>query len=170
MPINIEIKARCNNPAFIKSVLAEKGAIFKGIDHQIDTYFNVAAGRLKLREGNIENHLIHYHRTNQAGPKKSTVSLYKTQPATNLKKILTDAIGVKIVIDKQRAIYYIDNVKFHIDVVDQLGNFVEIEAIDTGNIYTEEQLQTQCESYIQLFQILPADLLAQSYSDMLKEL
>ena len=167
MPINIEIKARCNKPEFIQTVLTEKGAIFKGIDHQIDTYFNVTAGRLKLREGNIENHLIHYHRSNQTGPKKSTVSLYKTQPATNLKSILTDAIGVKVVVDKQRAIYYIDNVKFHIDVVAQLGNFVEIEAIDTDGSISEAALQAQCANYMQLFKILPADLVAQSYSDLL---
>ena len=170
MPINIEIKARCNKPEFIRTILTEKGAVFKGIDHQIDTYFNVKSGRLKLREGNIENHLIHYHRVNQEGPKKSVVSLYQTQPDTTLKKILTDAIGIKVVVDKQRAIYYIDNVKFHLDVVQQLGNFVEIEAIDTDGTISEEQLQIQCADYLQLFQILPADLLAASYSDMLEKL
>ena len=104
MPINIEIKARCHNPEFIKSILINKGALFKGIDHQIDTYFKVTAGRLKLREGNIENHLIHYHRENKEGPKKSVVSLYKTQPDTTLKKILTDSIGIKVVVEDRKSV------------------------------------------------------------------
>ena len=58
MPLNIEIKAKCQVPEKIHQILRKKEAEFKGIDHQIDTYFNVNDGRLKLREGNIENHLI----------------------------------------------------------------------------------------------------------------
>ena len=82
MPTIIEIKARCHQPEKIKAILASKNALFKGIDHQIDTYFQVPKGRLKLREGNIENHLIQYHRPNQAGPKKSSVScLLYTSPS-----------------------------------------------------------------------------------------
>ena len=65
--INIEIKARSNNQDRIRDILKSKNADFKGIDHQIDTYFNVPKGRLKLREGNIENNLIFYERKNQAG-------------------------------------------------------------------------------------------------------
>ena len=60
--VNIEIKAKSDNQTMIREILTSKNADFKGIDHQIDTYFNVNFGRLKLREGNIENHLIHYQR------------------------------------------------------------------------------------------------------------
>ncbi|MFH1471481.1 MAG: hypothetical protein ABIF85_01160 [Nanoarchaeota archaeon] len=56
--ITIEIKARSNNQDKIRSVLKSKNAEFKGIDHQVDTYFNASFGRLKLREGTIENSLI----------------------------------------------------------------------------------------------------------------
>ena len=69
--LNVEIKAICNDPSFVRNYLVDHGAIFKGMDEQTDTYFNVKAGRLKLREGNIENNLIFYNRTNQAGPKSS---------------------------------------------------------------------------------------------------
>lgn len=62
MHLNIEIKAKSNNQDAIREILKSKNADVKGIDHQIDTYFNVNFGRLKLREGNIENHLIHYQR------------------------------------------------------------------------------------------------------------
>ena len=60
--LNIEIKARCTDSRFIRDYLLSRGADFKGTDHQTDTYFNVPHGRLKLREGNIENNLIFYIR------------------------------------------------------------------------------------------------------------
>ncbi len=67
--INIEIKVSCNNPTRIKKILKSKKVDFHGKDYQIDTYFKVPNGRLKLREGNIENCLIYYQRKNQKGPK-----------------------------------------------------------------------------------------------------
>jgi adenylate cyclase class IV len=57
---NIEIKARCNDLDKIRSILKTKNALFKGVDNQVDTYFNSKIGRLKLREGNIESNLIYY--------------------------------------------------------------------------------------------------------------
>jgi len=167
MPTLIEIKARCEDPSKIRRILEKNDAEFKGIDHQVDTYLNVQHGRLKLREGNIENHLIHYFRGNQAGPKKSEVLLYKSTPDSSLKSILTNSIGALTVVDKKREIHFIDNVKFHVDVVKGLGNFVEIEAIDKDGSIPEEKLLEQCQFYIQLFGIKDEDLLENSYSDML---
>jgi len=60
MPVIIEIKASCPDPEQARMILSELKAEHKGTDHQIDTYFNVKEGRLKLREGNIENNLIFY--------------------------------------------------------------------------------------------------------------
>lgn len=166
--INIEIKARCNDHEKIRSLLKSKNADFKGVDHQIDTYFKVNSGRLKLREGNIENHLIFYNRANQEGPKQSDVTLFNTQPNSEVKDILVKALGILFVVDKSREIYFIDNLKFHLDTVKELGTFMEIEAIDTGGI-PKEKLLEQCKSYMQLFGIKDADLLAVSYSDLLIE-
>ncbi|MEM9819915.1 MAG: class IV adenylate cyclase [Bacteroidota bacterium] len=163
----IEIKAKARNVDKVRAVLQEKQADFRGLDHQIDTYFKVPNGRLKLREGNIENTLIHYHRPNQAGPKKSEVSLYRTQPDITLKGVLTAALGILTVVDKQRAIYFIENVKFHIDEVKQLGHFIEIEAIDETGELKEELLLEQCKYYMSLFGVIENDLLENSYSDMM---
>ena len=55
--INIEIKARCKDLSRIRKILESRNARYIGKDHQIDTYFKVAQGRLKLREGKIENYL-----------------------------------------------------------------------------------------------------------------
>lgn len=170
MHLNIEIKARCAQQDKIRKLLQERGADFRGTDHQIDTYFEVPNGRLKLRQGTIEKNLIHYLRPDQAGPKASEVHLYATPKDEELKALLKAALSVKVVVDKQREIYFIDNVKFHLDQVAQLGTFVEIEAIDSDGSIGRERLKEQCDHYLQLFGIQATDLLDNSYSDMLLEL
>lgn len=168
--INVEIKARSSNTDFIRKWLLENGAEFKGVDRQTDTYFNVQDGRLKLREGNIENNLIRYQRENQAGPKASNFDLLPVTDAEQLKKMLTASLGIKTIVQKSREIYYIKNVKFHIDTVSFLGDFVEIEA---GNVLAplqQDALLQQCEYYVKVFGIKQADLITNSYSDMMLEL
>lgn len=165
--LNIEIKARCDNHDKIRGILNSKGADFKGTDHQIDTYFKVGTGRLKLREGNIENHLIFYEREDKEGPKQSKVVLFDNPPGSSLKEILTKSLGILAVVDKKREIYFIDNVKFHIDTVENLGTFMEIEAIDSDGTIGKDKLQEQCQYYLDLFDIAKEDLLSKSYSDML---
>ncbi|MEM9991067.1 MAG: adenylate cyclase, partial [Bacteroidota bacterium] len=93
MHVNIEIKARCQKPEQVRAILEAQQADFRGVDHQIDTYFHAKEGRLKLREGNIENSLIFYQRNNQSGPKQSDVILYQTSTDKNLKAALRAAIG-----------------------------------------------------------------------------
>ncbi len=165
--LNIEIKAKSNNQDWIREVLKSHKAEFKGVDHQIDTYFNVNSGRLKLREGNIENSLVHYEREDKTGPKQSNVTFYKSADKTSLKEILTKALGVLIIVDKSREIYFIDNVKFHIDTVKDLGTFVEIEAIDVDGMLGKEKLTEQCQYYLNLFKIKQEELVINSYSDLL---
>lgn len=165
--LNIEFKAKCSDIAAAENILLKQNPLYKGTDHQIDTYFNVPTGRMKLREGNIENALIHYERENTAGSKSSHVLLYQHQPDKNLKDILTKALGVKAVVDKQRKIYFIDNVKFHFDTVKNLGTFIEVEVIDTDNSIGKEKLQQQCDFYAAMFGIAKEDFIAVSYSDMI---
>jgi len=165
--LNVEIKAIVNNPSFVRNYLVNQNATFKGTDEQTDTYFNVKAGRLKLREGNIENYLIFYTRANQAGPKSSHFNLVKIEDAKGLKEVLERSCGIKMIVRKKREIYYIKNVKFHIDEVPGLGSFVEIEA---GNILadkTEPELLDQCNFYLKEFGIKEEDLIAESYSDLM---
>lgn len=165
--LNIEIKAKCSDHEKIRSILKSRRADFKGTDHQIDTYFKVNNGRLKLREGNIENFLVFYERENKEGPKQSNVILFNSDPNSSLKEILTKSLGVLVIVDKQREIYFIGNVKFHLDTVKNLGTFVEIEAIDSDGTISKEKLLEQCENYLKLFEIQKSDLISDSYSDLL---
>jgi len=167
--VNIEIKARTNNTDEIRNWLIDHKADFKGTDWQTDIYFNVKNGRLKLRKGNIENNLIFYLRPDQEGPKQSNFQLLKVDNPDLLLEMLLHAIGIRTVVKKKREIYYIDNVKFHIDEVPELGNFVEIEATNINNEHSREQLLEQCNHYMHALNIEETDLLDRSYSDMILE-
>ena len=168
MHTNVEIKARCGDPKRIRRILAENGADFRGKDHQTDTYFDVPNGRLKLREGNIENKLIFYDRPERQGMKESRVILFGN-PDRDLKEMLTRAVGVKIIVDKEREIYFIGNVKFHIDSVEKLGSFVEIEAMSENAALAKDELRKQCEHYLSLFGIQESECIDKSYADMMGE-
>ena len=165
---NVEIKARCADPGRVRKILKERGADFKGLDRQVDTYFHVKRGRLKIRQGTIENCLVLYEREDVRGPKGSKIRLYPldARAAAALKPVLAGALGVKAVVDKRREIYFIDNVKFHIDRVKGLGTFVEFEAMADGGGSGKKRLADQCRFYLKLFGIAARDLAAGSYADM----
>ncbi|MDE3126101.1 MAG: class IV adenylate cyclase [Bacteroidota bacterium] len=168
--INIEIKAKCFHPEKVEAFLVSAGADFKGVDYQKDTYFKVVNGRLKLRQGNIENNLIYYERSNESGPKPSYFQLLQVNDSSVLLDMLTRALGEKVVVEKKRKIFFIENVKFHIDEVAGLGHFVEIEASNLLHPEKKEsELQAQCTFYILQLNIQKEDLINNSYSDMLME-
>jgi len=168
--INFEFKATTKDLDGLQKKLLELNPIFVGADRQTDTYFNVSKGRLKLREGNIENSLIYYERQNVADAKQSDVLLYPHQRDPSLKDILTKLHGIKVVVNKIRKIYFIENVKFHFDTIEEIGTFVEVEAIDNTGKIGIERLKEQCNHYAHLFEIKSEDYISISYCDMILEL
>lgn len=167
--INFEFKARAGSLKDLEEKLLLLKPEFIGEDYQTDTYFNVTKGRLKLREGNIENALIFYERENNAAAKQSNIILYQQKPNMFLKEILIKTHGIKVVVEKIRKIYFIENVKFHFDTVHPLGTFVEVEAIDKDGSIGIEKLKEQCHFYAQYFNIKTSDFIDVSYSDMIAE-
>ncbi|MFX1285814.1 MAG: class IV adenylate cyclase [Promethearchaeota archaeon] len=165
---NIEFKAKCSNTGKIKKILISRNADYKGTDYQVDTYFKVNSGRMKIREGTIENALIYYERIDTRKPKQSNVSLFplNSNSSSSLKEILTKSLGVLVIVEKKRAIYYIENVKFHVDTIENLGSFIEVEAIDHEGIIGIEKLQEQCHFYLELIGVSEEDLISSSYSDL----
>ncbi|HWJ92644.1 MAG TPA: class IV adenylate cyclase [Flavisolibacter sp.] len=167
MHINYEFKARREVTDELEAMLQPFHPRFAGTDHQVDTYFNVPNGRLKLREGNIEHALIYYERHDAAAARQSDVTLYHPAPNPALKQVLEKSLGIKVVVDKTRKIYFIDNVKFHFDDVKDLGRFVEVEAIDKDGTIGIENLKEQCNVYAHLFRLTKEAYIAGSYSDLL---
>ena len=75
--------------------------------------------------------------------------------------------GVKVIVDKVRRIYFIDNVKFHFDAIVGLGYFLEVEAIDTKGTFTTLELQKQCDAYLDFFGLSANNIVKSSYSDLI---
>lgn len=169
--LNIEIKARVDRLAPFRRRLGELDANHVGTDQQRDTYFQVPEGRLKVREGVVEQGIIFYKRLDQQGPKPSRIE--RTDPGDALEGVLAvlkAALPVDVVVEKTRAIYWVDRVKIHLDHVPALGYFVELEAVDTTGTASEEDLLADCNRLMERLDINEEGALVdRSYADLVRE-
>jgi predicted adenylyl cyclase CyaB len=165
--LNFEFKARLHEESKIRATLKRLRARFLGTDHQIDTYFRVPSGRLKIRRGRIENALIFYQRTNTARARRSTIDIMLLPRRNSVRTILARSLGILAVVEKRREIYFSGNVKIHLDRVRGLGKFMEVEAITkSGNL---RKVRAQAKKFQKLFAISPADLVPLSYCDLVRQ-
>src|SRR5437870_3731240 len=148
----------------IRAALKGLRARFIGEDYQRDTYFRVPSGRLKLREGKIENALIFYRRRNLGRARRSEVELVTLPEGNSLGEVLAAALGVRAVVAKRREIYFVGNVKIHLDRVRGLGRFVEVEAISrSGRV---RRVREQARNFQKVFGVTRSDIVPESYSDL----
>jgi adenylate cyclase, class 2 len=162
--LNFEFKARLKDLSGARTALKKLNARFVGTDRQVDTYFHAPRGRLKIREGRIENALIRYQRSNSARARRSEVELMLLPRRNSVRLILAGALGVIAVVDKRREIYFVGNVKIHLDRVRGLGTFLEVEAMTrSGDI---KRVRAQAAKFRKLFAISAGDIIPQSYSDL----
>ena len=167
---NIEIKARLESLSAARECAKRLGARFEGVDHQIDTYFRVPNGRLKLRESSLEGpRLIPYLRADQGGPKKSDYALIRMDAplGAKSKELLSAILGVETVVEKKREIHHIENVRVHLDDVRGLGAFLEFEAVyadDTPEAAERESARVR--ELLREFGVAPEALLRGSYREM----
>jgi len=130
MASNIEIKARVDDFDALRArteVLSDQPL---QIIPQEDTFFNTEKGRLKLRVLDPDlGYLIYYERPDQDGPKRSDYHLAKTNEPENLKTALSLALGIRGVVRKTRYLYMVGQTRIHLDDVDGLGQFMELEVV-----------------------------------------
>jgi predicted adenylyl cyclase CyaB len=164
--LNIELKARCDDLGRLRAACASLGAESEEPERQIDTYFGAAQGRLKLRESLRSGaELIYYLRPDVAGARESHYEIYQVEDVEGLKALLKRALGVQAVVAKRREIYLIGNVRVHLDKVQGLGGFVELEGI----VDHQADLYHVTEEVKRLQQALGIDTLAlvkESYADL----
>lgn len=164
---NIELKARLRDPAAARQIAAALATAPAESQRQRDTYFRVRHGRLKLRE--IEgrtSQLVWYARTDQFGPKGSDYRLVAVAHPTELREALASACGICAVVDKQREVFLYNNVRIHLDVVADLGDFIEFEAV-LGPEVDDAAGRAQVEFLQTAFRLSADDLLDRSYAEML---
>lgn len=167
MAQNIEIKAYSTN-------LEKQTLIALGLSNarmqtlrQTDTFFNVQHGRLKLREFSEGcAQLIFYHRENQTGPGLSDYQITETTDAEGLKAVLRRAYGIRAEVQKTRKLCLCGRTRIHLDQVDNLGDFIELEVVlrEGESIISAER---EAESLMNSLGITSAQLIDVSYAELL---
>ncbi len=169
MSQNIEIKARYPDLDQGRAKAEALAARFVGTDHQVDTYFKVPNGRLKLRESSLSgNFLIPYLRSDDSHAKDSHYVLLPVEQVAATRQLLTQMFGVQLIVEKERAIYLWQNVRIHLDRVKHLGHFLEFEAI-VDEQHSESECRQQIAFLLKHFEISETNLIAQSYADLLSK-
>jgi len=167
MPANIEVKAHVlNRDALIEPAQQLAGA--EGIDiEQDDTFFRCAAGRLKLRTFSAEHgQLIFYQRPDAAGPSASFYTATVTTDPDGLRQALTLAYGTAGRVRKHRVLVVAGRTRIHLDRVEGLGDFVELEvAIDDPA--DARAAATETEEIMSALGIEPAQLVPTAYVDLI---
>jgi predicted adenylyl cyclase CyaB len=164
----VELKARVDDLAETRDKLIEHGAERVGIFHQVDTYYEVPRGRLKLREveGKNDAALIYYERENVANPKKSSVSILTIPQPQAFKQILALIMKAKAVVGKIREIYIYQGVQVHLDTVRSLGYFVEFELATSSYMERQKKDASKLDKLREQLNINAQNLERHSYSDL----
>ena len=130
MPTNIEIKARVVERRAMEKRAAALSDSSLRVIRQEDVFFNVRKGRLKLRFfGPRRGELIFYEREDSVRPKPSDYVIFPTNRPKELREALARALGVAGVVRKTRHLYLAGNTRIHLDEVEGLGHFLELEVV-----------------------------------------
>ena len=163
---NLEFKANCDSLDVLRQRLANLQAEHRHTMKQLDTYFNVPQGRLKLREINTHDaELIYYERSDLAESRYSNYQICDIPEPIAFKQIATMAWGVKGVVEKTRELWMFGDTRIHLDEVKNLGQFVELETVIRNQ--TEAAAQAEHQLVKDALGIQEEDLISVSYSDLI---
>jgi predicted adenylyl cyclase CyaB len=168
----LELKARVECLEDIRERLWNLGAKPLGSFLQTDTYFKTSKGRLKLREvqGSKSAILIYYEREDSAEPKRSFVWLAEVSDPENIKAVLKEALGIRIVVEKVRDVFTWKGVQIHLDRVEGLGSFIEFEK-PTGSSYENFAKDRELlKILMRHLSIKDHELIRLSYADLLSRI
>lgn len=169
MARNVEIKARVDNVAAIVTkvtALADRGPVEITQD---DTFFSCPNGRLKLRTlSTTQGELIFYRRRDSAGPKESFYLIFSTTAPDTLGEILSLAYGQVGRVRKHRTLFLVGRTRIHIDQVENLGAYIELEVVLTDDEATESGEAIAHDLMAELA-ISPSQLCEGAYIDLIAQ-
>jgi predicted adenylyl cyclase CyaB len=169
MKRNVEIKARAADPAGIRRRAGELAGGPPEILEQDDTFFQCDHGRLKLRVLSEESaELIWYERPDTEEPSQSSYVVYPSTDPGTLRQALSRALEVRGRVRKIRALFLAGNTRIHLDEVEGLGSFVELEVV-LGEHETFADGERVAREIMEALEIRQEDLLDRAYVDMLSE-
>ncbi len=166
--VNVELKARDSDPDATVARCRALGAEDRGVLVQRDIYFAGRYGRLKLREQHEDgSELIAYRRPDIVEPDESTYVRSAAGEPEELREALDAALGTVVVVSKRRRLFIWENVRIHLDDVEGLGTFLELEAIvarDGSDLAAAHEKVARLRSELA---ISDGSLVSAGYSDLL---
>lgn len=167
MARNIEIKARVANVDALRHRIAGLDTKDHHTLQQCDTFYEVPAGRLKLREIEAaQAQLIFYERDNIKGTRQSNYTVTRVPDAASMHELLGRMYPVKAVVRKTRNVWIYGQTRIHLDRVESLGDFMELEVVLTPDQSAAEGDEIAQELMTAL-DIKDADLYGEAYVDLL---
>lgn len=168
MATNIEIKARVRDIDAVRAIAEKLSDLPCTVLSQEDTFFHTPQGRLKLRVlAPDRGQLIYYERADAAGPKRSEYFVSPTDDPASLKAVLAPCLGIRGVVRKRRSLYLVGNTRVHLDEVEGLGSFLELEVMLGPGQSAEEGQATALELMAKLG-VQECDLIEGAYMDLLE--
>ena len=167
----LELKAKVEDLDVVRGRLTSLGAQYIGTFRQIDVYFDVPEGRLKLREVDDNNKakLIYYKRENIAEPKRSDVFILKVQEPAFLKTLLGRLLKIRATVEKVREIYRYQGTQIHLDRVKKLGTFLEFERETSTGAQAIKSNRQVLAKLMEKLGISSESLEELSYSDLVQK-
>jgi predicted adenylyl cyclase CyaB len=167
MSRNVEIKARIESVEALRPKAAGLADSGPTSIHQDDTFFRCPNGRLKLRKlSETEGELIFYQRPDRAGPKESFYVLVPTAAPEELREALSLACGVIGRVRKTRTLFMVGRTRIHLDRVEGLGDFLELEVVMAENEPVETGMTVVYEILDKLG-VAPEQFVSCAYIDLL---
>jgi predicted adenylyl cyclase CyaB len=166
MKRNIEIKARVHEPEGLRERALSKADSVVELEQE-DRFFKVPKGRLKLRSVNGRGELIYYERPSRAGPKLSRYRVVPIEEKEALNQLLDEALGSTTVVKKRRTVIIVGQTRVHLDDVENLGHFMELEVV-LDEEQSEEEGIAIAHDLMRALHISQEDLLDCAYVDLLK--
>jgi len=167
---NVEIKAIASNFSKQKKIAESLSDKKPKTLKQEDYYFHIDKGRLKLRVLSInKGELIYYERSDNTGPKLSTYQIYKTDTPNRLIDVLDSSYGIRNIVRKTRYLYFYKRTRIHLDTVDSLGEFIELEVV-LGRNDDIKKGEEEAANLINRLDISDEDLVGASYIDLLEKI
>jgi predicted adenylyl cyclase CyaB len=168
MTRNVEIKARVVNLAALTArveAIADDGPI---VIEQEDTFFPSATGRLKLRKFSAaKGELIYYERPGRREPTECRYTRVETPAPDAVHDVLSRLLGVRGVVRKRRTLYLRGNTRIHLDDVEDLGHYVELEVVLSRG-QTADEGTSVARDLMRRLGIAETDLVEESYIDLLE--
>jgi adenylate cyclase class IV len=164
---NVELKAVDPDPERSLRVCRDLGAVDHGVIRQRDTYFVLDGGGLKLRqESPGRPHLIQFERADRPEQRQSSYRIVEVADADAVGAALAAALGIRGVVDKRRHLFLWRSVRIHLDQVEDLGRFIELEAVapSDSDLSSEHRLIAELRDE---FQIAEEHLCATGYASQL---